>query len=394
MRFKVRYLAADGKLEMSFVDAVSEVEARRLVGSSGVGVISVDAEVSSIKFWQRSAPKFDLLVFNQQLHSLLDAGQTVVDSIEILGRNDVRGRHRLIYDTILDGLKRGQQLSAAMEAMPSVFPALYIAMLRASETTGSLRAAIHRFMRYQKQVDEIRSKLISAAVYPGVLMGVGALVTAFLMLFVVPRFAEVFEDVRHGGLAQGFIRTWGGFVQHHTAIAWLGTLFVIVGFAATILHPAPRLFLMAHILRIPVVGEKLWLLQLARLYRTLGMLLKCGVTLVPAIRMTRDSLAENMRSGMENAIVEVSQGHSVSAVFKRHQLSTEVADRLLLAGESSGNLDEMMERIADFYDQQVTSMIDTIGRLIEPALMIGIGLVIGAIIMMLYSPIFELTNVV
>lgn len=136
------------------------------------------------------------------------------------------------------------------------------------------------------------------------------------------------------------------------------------------------------------------ILQLARLYRTLGMLLRSGVSVLAAMRMTQASLPISMRVDLAAAVTAVSQGRAMSTVMTECNLSTEVAQRLLLAGESSGTLHEMMERIADFYDQETESWIDTAGRLIEPAMMIGIGLVIGAIVLMLYSPIFDLANIV
>jgi general secretion pathway protein F len=138
----------------------------------------------------------------------------------------------------------------------------------------------------------------------------------------------------------------------------------------------------------------MWILQLARLYRTLGMLLKSGVSVIGAMRMTQESLPLTMREDLVAAVKAVSEGTAISVVMHDCNLSTEVAQRLLVAGESSGNLDDMMERIADFYDQETAIWIDTAGRLIEPILMMVIGLIIGGIVLMLYAPIFDLANIV
>lgn len=130
------------------------------------------------------------------------------------------------------------------------------------------------------------------------------------------------------------------------------------------------------------------------MYRTLSMLLRSGVSVLAAMKMTAGSLPLAMQADIRTATLSVSEGKSMSVVLTECGLSTEVSQRLLVAGESSGNLDEMMERIADFYDQEMATWIDTAGRLIEPILMVGIGLVIGAIVLMLYSPIFDLANAV
>ena len=329
-----------------------------------------------------------------QLHSLLDAGQTVVDAIDVLGRNDRRGKHRAIYDALLQSLQNGNQLSHAMAGLPSVFPPLYVAMVRASETTGTVRAAIRRFMLYQRQVDEIRGKVAAAATYPAILLGVGFVVISFLMLYVLPRFSAVYDDTGSINDTVGFVQLWGTFVRENTMLAWSGVLLTGATLLGLIMHPGTRSAAYRRLLATPWIGERMWILQLARLYRTLGMLLKSGVSVISAMRMTHESLPMTMREDLANAVKLVSEGTALSVVMHDCNLSTEVAQRLLVAGESSGNLDDMMERIADFYDQETATWIDTAGRLIEPILMMVIGLIIGGIVLMLYAPIFDLASIV
>jgi general secretion pathway protein F len=394
MHYQAKVLTAAMAVELIDVDAVSAEEARRFVESSGGRLLDLRQLRASWHSKSRGAT-FNLSVFNQQLHSLLDAGQPVVDAIDILGHNDRRGRHRAIYDTLLQGLQAGRQLSEAMANLPSIFPPLYVAMVRASETTGTVRASIRRFMQYQRQVDEIRGKLVSAAIYPAILLSVSFVVIAFLMLYVVPRFSAVFDDVAvRNHASAGFVQIWGGFVRHHAVLAWSGFLFGVTMILVLALHPRVRGGLYRKLLTAPWIGEKVWILQLARMYRTLGMLLRSGVSVLAAMRMTAGSLPLAMQADIRVATQSVSEGKPMSVVMAECGLSTEVAQRLLVAGESSGNLDEMMERIADFYDQEMATWIDTAGRLIEPALMVGIGLVIGAIVLMLYAPIFDLANAV
>lgn len=392
MHFRAKLLNADMGVELVEVDAVSPEEARRFAEASGGRVLDLHQTGSAWK--RRSSTKtFNLSVFNQQLHSLLDAGQPIVDAIDILGHNDRKGQHRAIYDTLLQGLQQGKQLSEAMSNLPSVFPPLYVAMVKASETTGTVRSSIQRFMLYQRQIDEIRGKLVAASIYPAILMSVGFLVTAFLMLYVVPRFSVIFDDVsERKQTAPGFVQLWGGFVHAHGTIAWSGFLAVMIAVVVLALQSGVRAALYRRLLAMPWIGEKVWILQLARMYRTLGMLLRSGVSVIAALKMTEGSLPITMRGSLHNATQAVSEGKPMSAALAEFNLSTEVSQRLLVAGESSGNLDEMMERIADFYDQEMASLIDTAGRLIEPVLMVAIGLVIGGIVLMLYAPIFDLAN--
>ncbi|MYM67696.1 type II secretion system F family protein [Pseudoduganella sp. FT55W] len=394
MKFQAKILTSALAVEVKEIDAAGESEARQMVSGAGGRILEI-RPISTTWQIRAARPNFNLGVFNQQLHSLLEAGQTLVDAIDVLGRNDKRAHHRVVYDTLLRSLRQGNQLSDAMQALPSVFPSLYVAMVRSSETTGTIGASIRRFMQYQQQVDEIRSKLTAAATYPAILLGVGSLVISFLMLYVLPRFSEVYDEagsMRNGSV--GFVQWWGAFVRNNELLAWSMVLFALALPVVLILQPATRLALHRRMMASPWIGGRIKVLQLARLYRTLGMLLNSGVNVLAAMRMTRDSLPVVMHQGLERAVRLVSEGRPLSQVMRECGMSTEVAEQLLVAGESSGNLDDMMGRIADFYDQETAIWIDTAGRLIEPVLMLGIGLVVGAIVLLLYSPIFDLANIV
>jgi general secretion pathway protein F len=282
-----------------------------------------------------------------------------------------------------------------MEGLPSVFPALYVAMVRSSETTGTVRASVRRYQLYQQQVDTLRGKLKAAATYPAILLSVGFLVISFLMLYVLPRFSAVYEDagtMRTGNA--GFVQWWGSFVRSNEMLAWGGFAALTIALLMAVLNPAVRGAAFRRLLATPWVGERVWVLQLGRLYRTLGMLLHSGVSVLAAMNMTRASLPRAMQEQIADATRRISEGMPMSVALRECGLGTEVAVRLLVAGESSGNLAQTMNHIADFYDQETAMWVDTAGRVIEPLLMLGIGLVVGAIVLMLYSPIFDLANIV
>lgn len=395
MRYRVKILNASMKVEILELEAENDEEINNVVGSSGGRILSVTPLRSGMNQYRWRSTSFNLTVFNQQLHTLLEAGQPIVEAIEVLGKNDRHQQNVAIYDSLLQSLRQGKQFSDAMALLPSVFPLLYVAMVRASETTGTVNASVKRFMTYQQQADDIKRKLVSAAIYPAILVAVGFIVIVFLMLYVVPRFSVVFDDVAlTKNATAGFIQTWGRFVRYNTEFAWLG-VFAFVGIlVSSVLHPGIRNTLFIKMLSFKWLGDKIWILQLARMYRTLSMLLQSGVSILVAMRMAGESLPIVMRKNLENATQAVNEGNSISSSMKLSQLGSEIALRLLIAGESSGNLDKMMEKIADFYDQETATWVDTAGRLIEPILMVGIGLVIGAIVLMLYSPIFDLANAV
>lgn len=392
MRFRAKVLSPAMVVDFVELDASNEDEARRFIETSGASVLGLQKTVTP---WRGAARgrTINLAVFNQQLNALLDAGQPIVDAIAVLGRKEGKGRQHPVYDTLLKALQQGKQLSEAMDLVPSVFPSLYVAMVRSSETTGTVRTSITRYMHYQSQVDEIRRKLIAAAIYPAILISVAFMVVSFLMLYVLPRFSLVFEDASaRKNVDPGFVQLWGNFVNEHTLVAYSLFFGVLAGAAILAFSKRVRIVVGRRLLHAPFIGEKIWTLQLSRMYRTVGMLLRSGVSVLAAMRMTSGTLPLAMRPSLDAACLAVSEGIPISQVMGKTGLSTEVSQQLLAAGESSGNLDDMMERIADFYDQEMALWIDTTGRLVEPILMVGIGLVIGVIVLMLYSPIFDMTS--
>ena len=391
MRFTAKVLNPAGTIDLIELESDSREEAERRLRSEGIRLVSLQLLDTGFQF-QFNVKKFPLDVFNQQLHSLLEAGQSIVDAIEILHDNDLTGRDQKVYRGLLQALKQGRQLSAAMEQQSTIFPPLFVAMVRATETTGGVKEAIQRFMEYRIQVAAIRRKLVAASVYPAILVTVGMLVVSFLLLYVVPRFSIAFDDIQNKKQLAGFVYIWGSWVRNHSEIAWSGFAGLLVAIVILVLHPASRRFVMAKLIQIPAIGRRIQIFQLARLYRTLGLLLRSGLPLTHSLRLARDSLPSYLYTNLDGAHSQVTEGLPLSRALSQNQLATEVASRLLVAGESSGNLDDMLERVANFHDQEVSGWVDLLGRVLEPTLMVGIGLIIGVVVLLLYMPIFELAN--
>ena len=380
-----------GTIDVMELEADSHQDARTRLRAEGIRLVSLTQTDTGFRFpLQRQ--RFDLDVFNQQLHSLLEAGQSIVDAIDILYHNDTAGRDHAVYRGLLAALRQGKQLSAAMEQQSTIFPALFVAMVRATETTGGVNVAIERFIQYRQQVAQLRGKLISASVYPAILISVGMLVVSFLMLYVVPRFSIAFDDIQNKEQLAGMVYVWGSFVRAHSELAWGTFAALLAAVIVGMVHPAPRRSLLSLLIKIPAIGQRIKVFQLARLYRTLGLLLRSGLPLTQALRMSREAMPSYFASSMDAACAQVEEGFPLSRALSNQGLATEVAARLLVAGESSGNLDAMLERVANFHDQEVSGWVDLIGRVLEPALMVGIGLVIGIVVLLLYMPIFELAN--
>jgi general secretion pathway protein F len=246
------------------------------------------------------------------------------------------------------------------QAHPVAFPALYIATLRASEKTSDLKSALSRYLVYREQFDAVRQRLVGAAVYPAFLILIGAVVILFLMIYVIPRFSRVYAELGDDipWLSRRLME-WGQYFDAYGHVIVPGVLLALGGLAYALARPVIRDRLWQWLWRIPALGEQFKLYQLTRFYRTLGMLLRGGVPLVGALDMTRGLLLQPaLEASLKAARQDISEGQGVADSLSRHQLTTEVAESLLRVGERSGNLGEMMERIARFHDDAITRWVE------------------------------------
>jgi general secretion pathway protein F len=392
MRFQITGLKADGSILSFALDAADAHQAQAQAGAQGMRVLAVRAS----RTWRLGGPRrarFPLLLFSQELLALLNAGINLVEAIETLSEKEERAETKAVLVEVLSRLREGLPLSVALEQTPSAFPALFCATVHASERTGGLTEALLRYVAYQHQVEGVRKKLVSAAIYPVVLMTVGLLVIAFLMAYVVPRFSAVYAEMGDNlpWLSQALM-AWGGFVEKRGVLA-----LVIAGVTAALLWhvvrlPATQRRMAAALWRIPAVGKRMRVYQLARFYRTMGMLLRGGMAAAPSMRMVSNLLHAGMRQQLERALTLIREGRSISQAMETEHLVTPVALRMLRVGERTGRMGEMMEKIAEFHDEEMARWVDWFSKLFEPILMTVIGVMIGVIVLLMYMPIFELAG--
>jgi general secretion pathway protein F len=378
VEFSAKALDSDNSVLICPVIAADEADARRQLGERGLHVIALTAN----RAWgQAKKARVPLVNFTQELVALLDAGLSLTESIETLSEKEADVAVKRTLEQIRNRLFEGQTLSASLAQIPGSFPALYVATVRASERSGAIREALSRYVTYQQQVDVLRKSLINASIYPTVLAAAGILVTLFLMVYVVPRFSGIYEDLgRDLPFASRMLMNWGQLLQAHGLVIFLIFAGGCIAAGYVFSRPQTRAALGRQITRIPAFGAKLRVYQLARLYRTVGMLLRGGTPAVSAFDMSAA------------ATQAVREGQSIANSLQHHALTTPVAARMLRVGERSGNMGEMMERIAAFYDDELGRWVGFMTRLIEPVLMTVIGLIIGVIVVLMYFPIFELAG--
>jgi general secretion pathway protein F len=395
-RFEIRVLNADASVQTLVIDALDESDARLQVGRQGLTVVrlkSLGAMGSIGSLGGGARPRFTLVLFAQELLVLLEAGLSIVESLEALCDQAAAQSTRSVLGRLLGAVREGRRFSAALAAQREVFPPLFIGVVQASEGTSDLPQALRRFLEYRRRVDAVRNKVSSAAIYPTILMGVGALVTLFLVGYVVPRFAEVYEGSgRELPLVSQVMLELGRFASAHLIELLLATLTTVVLLGLL----ARRLWRSGAIARafgaIPGLGERLRVFELARLYRTLGMLLGGGIPLVSAMTTVDAVISTAWRERLAAARALIEAGTPLSLAFERCELTTPISLRLLAVGERSGELASMLEQSAVFHDGEIERWIDRFTRSFEPLLMAAIGIVVGVIVVMLYMPIFDLAG--
>ena len=391
MEYRVKALDGGRSVVSRVLDAVDEGDARRKLELQDLRIISL-APIRRLGLLRRQ-PQLQLAVFTQQLVSLLDAGLSLVEALEALAeRAGTLGTHSVL-DRVLTRLYEGQTLAAALAEHPRTFPPLYIASVQASERTGALREALTRFIAYQQQADALKKTLVNACIYPAVLLGAGLLVMLFLMGYVVPRFSSIYEDVGADlPFASRVLLQWGQLMDAHAGLVAVALIGSLGGAIYGLTRPEALARMGEWVTRIPAVGRQLHLYQLARLYRTAGMLLRGGMPAVTALQMSAGLLRASARPAFAAATQAVREGRSLAQAMESNGLTTPVAARMLRVGERSGNMGEMMERIASFCDEELARWVAVMTRLIEPLLMSVIGLIIGVIVVLMYFPIFQLAG--
>ncbi|MEZ5500654.1 MAG: type II secretion system F family protein [Steroidobacteraceae bacterium] len=397
MRFIAKTVKTDSSLTEQLIEAIDETDARRQLTADGSAIISMreERDYSIGAAFTARGTRVPLISFSQELIALLDAGLSLVEAIDTLAEKETNPAIERSLAAIRARLFEGRPLSLALEEQPRNFPPLYVATIRASERTGDIREALTRFIAYQQQIDVLKKKIISASIYPLVLCTAGLLVIVFLIGYVVPRFSAIYEDM--GGnlpLASRLLMQWGRLVDGHAALIGLVAAAAIAAIGYLVTRSSVRAAVVNRIARIPSVGQHLQVYQLARLYRTVGMLLRGGMPAVTAITMSEGLLSAALRPALQSALQAVREGRSLAQAMQDHGLTTPVAVRMLRVGERTGNMGEMMERIAAFYDDQLARLVDILTRLIEPILMAFIGLIIGLVVMLMYFPIFELAGAI
>jgi general secretion pathway protein F len=391
MQFLARWIAphqpmiAEGVLE-----AADEATLRAQLASQGAKVLSIAAAPRATA--PRASKDFDVAWWCRELATLLRAGMSAVEAIETLQLQTTRAGGE-IQTRLLTALHEGQPLSQAMQTAGG-FPQVLIAGVLASERTSRLADALDDFLRYDQQLKSLRKQLVSAAVYPAVVVGVGFLIAVFLLTFVMPRFARMYGTFRGELSTLTHLMLWLSGALRHSLPA------VIVGCVVTLMVLRWALAggrgreLGARVLNLfPPTRQALKDFACAKLFQALMLMLRGGYPLVEALRVCqRLGLAPGMERALGGVREDLERGQSASAALVHAKLVDAVGERLLRVGERSGQFEQVLQTLADRHADAFSTFVQRATRLVEPLLLLVVAVMVGGIVIMMYMPIFDVAN--
>jgi type IV pilus assembly protein PilC len=400
MEFHCRLGTPGGEIIEGVYVAENESRLRREFEEKGLYVLGIQGvgrlAFSSLSLPKRSSmSKREFLVFNHELATLLLAGLPLVQSLDILRRRVSNPFFKSVLDDVHDRVRAGNSLSEAFEAHGSLFPGVYTASLMAGEKSGNLEQVIRRYVAYVKVVASVRRKTISALVYPAILLLLSVCVVALIVLRVVPAFGSFYE---------GFGQELPLSTRAIVAVSELATsyfLWIVLALAGTLLagwlwvrQPQQRQRVDRWILQVPMLGSVARKFATSQAARTLATLLGGGIPLVNAIEVSARAIRNKfIARELMHAAQQVREGRALASALDDAGAFPDVAIKMVEVGESTGALQEMLNSLADFFDEEIETNLGRFITLVEPILLIVMGLVIAGLLLALYLPLFNLSNV-
>lgn len=391
---------ASGEIVERTYSADDEAQLRRELEAKGLLVLSSRRRgtwrrIGESARRRRRPGRREFIVFNQQLAALLKAGLPLVESLDVLRRR-IEGPFRAMLDDVHGRVRAGEALSEAFDAQRPALPGVYAASLKAGEKSGSLDHVLRRYVAHAKTLDAVRRKTLSALVYPAVLLGLSLLVVAIIVLRVVPEFAGFYDGLGADlPLVTRVIMAVSALIRAHLPLVLLVP--AAAGAAAWIWmrRPGRGAFVDRVLLRAPRIGAVVARYATSQLARTLATLLGGGMPLVSALDVASRSVGNrHVARQLDVAGREVREGRSLAAALDARGVFPGVAIRMVEVGEATGSLQEMLGSVADFFDEEIETTLARFMTLLEPILLVVMGVVIAGLLLALYMPLLQLGTLV
>lgn len=402
MEFRCRLASPSGEITEGVYIADSEARLRHDLEEKGLFVLALQPKGAfgitalAVRLPRQSKiPTAEFLVFNQELATLLKAGMPLVQSLDLLRRRVESPTFKAVLDDVYEKVRSGTALSDAFASHGSLVPSVYTASLLAGERSGSLDTVLRRFVEYTKIIATVKRKTLSALVYPSVLVSLSLIVIAVIVLMAFPAFEDFFTSFNAElPLLTRIVLRVSSVIRAQLLVVALGLLAGIAAVVIWVRQPRQKARLHRMILRVPVLGDVARKFATSQMARTLATLLGGGLPLVNALEISAKAIGNQfMARELEVVVARVREGESFAGALERRGVFPDVAVKMAEVGESTGALQDMLNTVADFYDEEIATRMERFVTLLEPTLLIVMGLVIAALLLALYMPLFELSSV-
>lgn len=394
------YTARDtgsGREIRSSVEAATEQAAIAALLNRNMLVVSIQEKVGKKgKTSGGNVPLSDLVMFTRQLATMVDAGLAMVQSLSGLAEQTTNKVMRDVIKDVCTRVEGGDSFSEALQKHPKAFNRLYVCMVAAGEKGGLLAEILARLAVYLENAARLRKKVKSAMMYPTVVTVVAILITCFLLVKVVPVFGEIFSSFGSKLPAPTqYLINMSDFVKHYIILLLLAAGAAVYAWFYFIKTPMGREFWDSRRIRLPIFGSIAHKICLARFTRTLASLVRSGVPILEVLGIVSQTVGNVvMEKAIKTAATDIERGESISAALGKHPIFPNMIIRMITAGEQTGKIDNMLERISDFLDEEIETTLSGLTALIEPILIVVLGVVIGGMVICMFLPIFKMSEIV
>ena len=389
--------AATGREVRNNIEAANETAAVGALLNRNLLVIEIKEKIA--KRGQTHGGKVslaDLVVFTRQLATMVDAGIAIVQALQALGDQTTNKVMRDVIRDVTARVENGESFSEALMRHPKTFNRLYVSMVGAGEKGGLLAAILARLATYLENSERLRKKVKTALMYPTVVTVVAIVITIFLLVRVIPTFSEVYTGfgAKLPAPTQILINI-SKLVQHYLIVMILLAGGIVWGWLNYIKTKSGRDFWDKQRIKLPVFGHIAHKICLARFTRTLASLVRSGVPILEVLQIVSATVGNTvMEKAIKSAASDIERGDGISAALAKHPVFPTMVIRMMSAGEQTGQIDNMLERVADFLDEEIETILSGLMSLIEPLLIVFLGIVIGGMVICMFLPIFNLANIV
>jgi type IV pilus assembly protein PilC len=388
---------ATGREIRNTVEAITEQAAIAALLNRNLLVVSIQEKITKKgKTKGGKVSLADLVVFTRQLATMIDAGIAIVQSLQALADQTPNKVMRDVIRDVCSRVESGENLSDALQKHPKCFNHLYCSMIAAGEKGGLLAEIMGRLATYLENTERLRKKVKTALMYPTAVTVVAICITTFLLVKVIPTFKEIYSGF--GAQLPGptqFLMGISDIVKKYLILFIIAAIAGAWGWLYYIKTPSGRAFWDARRIKLPVFGPIAHKICLARFTRTLSSLVRSGVPILEVLQIVSQTVGNvSMEKAIKQAASDIERGEGISAALGKNPIFPSMVIRMMSAGEQTGNIDTMLERVSNFLDEEIEATLSGLMSLIEPMLIVFLGIVIGGMVICMFLPIFNLANIV